>query len=216
MGTSPFTAQTTGIMKCLLFLATLTLLGVCSAQRRPCEDGEHRFGTRRGFICASCSPGTAGVGGTCPACQPGFAQSESGQFMCNVCPMGTWQNRQRQRTCHECPDGLTTATTGATSIEECIGYEEPCSNEVEITFERHQFTQAHGAQGKPLITERESCLEACKYAPNCLAVDWNISQNPWMGIFCWLHVEAFGDTRNTPRTDHYVKMVNPPNCPPEN
>merc|ERR1712062_580764 len=119
MGTSPFTAQTTGIMKCLLLLATLTLLGVCWG----CEDGERRFGRRHAFRCRACSPGTAGVGGIrCPSCLPGTFQSERGQTMCNVCPVGTYQDRRRQRTCKECPDGLLTATTGATSIEECIGY----------------------------------------------------------------------------------------------
>merc|ERR1719323_2889576 len=104
-------------MNCTFLVAILAVLAVCSAQRKRCEDGEHLFGTRRGFICIPCGRGTAGVGGVCPACPQGQFQAETGQLECDICPVGTYNDRIRRSECTPCPDGLMTGRAGAQSVE---------------------------------------------------------------------------------------------------
>ena len=53
-------------------------------------------------------------------CKPGYYSTNNGISPCVECPMGTYQNNDQQTQCFACPAGTNTASTGSTSLEDCL------------------------------------------------------------------------------------------------
>ena len=53
-------------------------------------------------------------------CGPG-ENSPTGLEPCQKCPAGTYQQGRGNKGCNPCPDGMSTRSTGATTVIQCIG-----------------------------------------------------------------------------------------------
>lgn len=59
--------------------------------------------------------------GDCKAvCNPGYYSTFHGVEPCVECPMDTYQDNEQRTQCHACPVGTHTASTGSTSLEDCL------------------------------------------------------------------------------------------------
>ena len=53
-------------------------------------------------------------------CNPGYYSTIHGVEPCVECPMDTYQDNEQRTQCHACPVGTHTASTGSTSLEDCL------------------------------------------------------------------------------------------------
>ena len=60
------------------------------------------------------------MSGVSAVCKPGYYSTNHGIAPCVECPMGTYQDNDQRTQCHACPAGTRTASTGSTSLEDCL------------------------------------------------------------------------------------------------
>jgi len=65
-------------------------------------------------------------------------------------------------------------------------------------------TSTRGATAFEEIQDRDECIQLCIDTEECVAMDWNFSNNPRRGRRCWLHLQPVsGAMRANSRVDHY-------------
>jgi hypothetical protein len=86
-----------------------------------CNAGYYQTGFGLSLNCTLCPPGEVSLPGdrNCTQCPRGsFGHPLS--HVCELCPVSFYASSSSQTQCQPCPAGRATATTGATSMEQCI------------------------------------------------------------------------------------------------
>jgi len=108
----------------------------------------------------------------------------------------TPENAVRDRACSYsfCPLCVTSAT--AACVDTMVVYEQ---------------MHAEGAEGVQGYNDIDSCNALCLSEEDCVAVDYDLGDNPYGGMRCWLHMGSVGGELNpNPTVNHYVKST--PEC----
>jgi len=90
-----------------------------------------------------------------PVCRPGHYSTNNGIEPCLECPMGTYQDNDQQTYCHACPAGTNTASTGSTSLEDCLSpvrITQIIPTSEYTTYENETFSLACYIAGDPTPT----------------------------------------------------------------
>ncbi|XP_072033433.1 uncharacterized protein [Amphiura filiformis] len=102
-----------------------------------CPKGKYQDETGQ-RSCKYCPPNTstasqAATGSSLciPMCIPG-EYSPSGLQPCQRCPKGTHQKKRGEKGCTPCPDNMTTRTTGATTLQQCIAESRVVTEPVDV------------------------------------------------------------------------------------
>jgi len=74
------------------------------------------------------------------------------------------------------------------------------------TMEEYQYMHAEGAKGVDGVSDVDACNALCLNADDCAAIDYDIRDNPWGGIHCWVHKGSAGHMVADDYTHHFVKV----------
>merc|ERR1719245_1552099 len=55
--------------------------------------------------------------------------------------------------------------------------------------------QSQGGMGVPDVNAMDDCASLCMENNDCVAIDFNIRDPPYMGMRCWLHIGQLGGPR---------------------
>ena len=74
------------------------------------------------------------------------------------------------------------------------------------SFEEVHNAHAEGATPQYHIQDISQCLDFCRQNPGCLALDFDLTEQPYLNSRCWVHMETNIYVLPASYVDHYSKQ----------
>merc|ERR1712165_406056 len=92
-----------------------------------------------------------------------------------------------------------------------MGNPDGCDNPV---FKKFPLQHSLGGDPQPKIKSLQECQDKCKECDSCIALDWNLTENPYTGAKCWHHSGPHPGVLPNKGADHYAKTCPAPKPQP--